>query len=157
MKVHIKVWYMRDFGTVLFRFTSSKQLKDFLIKCRIFLWTKMEPLMRTKYLFTWLCMCSSNVPTTIRQKTAYIGVASTILALNIFCLGSNLIYFIKFVSTDLKEALFAFMTVYGNFAMLYTLINALRLRRKINGIFETLLVICGESKCSLIGLSLNGR
>lgn len=115
----------------------------------------MEPLTTTKLLLTWICMCSANESTSVKNKIAYIGTASIIFALNLFCLVSNTIFFIEFVATDLNGALFAFMTIYGNFAMLYTLTNAFRLRYKINGIFESLFVICDESKLSSICWSLN--
>lgn len=115
----------------------------------------MEPLTTTKFLLTWLCMCSASESTRKREKIAYIGAALIIFVLNLFCLVSNMIYFVQFVTTDLKGALFAFMTIYGNFAMLYTLTNAFQLQHKINALFETLFVICCESKYCLFQWNLN--
>lgn len=106
----------------------------------------MEPMKTTKSLLTWLCMCSADKSTSVKQRILYILVASTIFALNLFCLVSNMVFFIKFVSTDSKGALFAFMSIFGNIAMLYTLMNAFHLRYKTNRIFGTLSVICCESK-----------
>lgn len=111
----------------------------------------MKPLKTFHCLLTWLCMCAADKSASVRMRILYIGVVSMIFALNLFCLVSNLIFFIKFFSTDLKGALFAFMSIYGNFAILWTLINAFRARHKINEIFESLSVICSGSKsmCSM--------
>lgn len=106
----------------------------------------MEPLKTNKLLLTWLGMCAAKKSTDKKTKMAYIGVASTIFAFIILCLISNIAFIVKFLSTNLKGALFSIMTISGYAAMLYTQINAFNMRHKINGIFERLSKILNESE-----------
>lgn len=124
----------------------TKTLSSFSNFNRHQLWTKMEPLKTTKWLLTWLCMCPTNESSSLKMKFAYVGFTSTIFVINLLSMVSNMIFFMKFVSTDFKAALFAFMTLYGHFAMCYTLINAFRKQCKVNKLFEKLSEICRESK-----------
>lgn len=106
----------------------------------------MEPLKTNKLLLTWIGMCAADKFTNKTNKIAYTGVASMVFALTLFSVLSNTTFLLKFLSIDLKRALFAFMTVSGFLAMLYTQINAFNLRFKINELFEKLTKICCESK-----------
>lgn len=100
----------------------------------------------------WLGMCVPDKFTSRKIRIAYVGVASVVFALNLFCVLSNAAFFVEFISVDLKSALFAFMTISGFLAMLYTLINAFNLRYKINEIFEKLSEIYCERESILFVL-----
>lgn len=107
----------------------------------------MEPLKTNKLLLMWLSMCAPDKFTSKHIRIAYVGVASTIFALNLFSLISNT-FFVIFDITDLRGGLFTFMTINGYLLMIYILINAFVLRHKINELFEKLSEICCESACN---------
>lgn len=106
----------------------------------------MEPLKTNKLLLTWLSMCEADKLTNRNLRTAHVGAASMIFALNLFCLLSTSTFFIVFISVDLKGAFLAFMSMIGLLSNLYTLMNAFSLRYKIREIFEKLSEICCQSE-----------
>lgn len=91
-------------------------------------------------------MCTPDANTSKVNRIAYVGVVSIILLLNVVAFIAHVLFFVKFLSTDLQGALFAFMTIWAYFIMMYTVINAISLKSKMNQIFEKLTEICCESE-----------
>lgn len=107
-----------------------------------------------KLLLTWLSMCAADKFTSRTTRIVSGVVASTIFALDLFSLLSNIIFTI-FAITDFKGGLFTFMTINGYALMLYTLMSAFSLRYKFDELFQKLTEICCESEwilCLQIGI-----
>lgn len=103
---------------------------------------KMNTLRTTQRIFVWLSMCSAEKSASIGKRIACYTIALTIFAINFLNTISGYMYFIKFKSTDLKGCLFAFMASSATLVVLYTMINAFRLRHKTNELFKDLSIIC---------------
>lgn len=91
-----------------------------------------------------------NQSASVKMRVAYVGATSAIFALVFYSMASSFIVLIKFLTIDIKVAVFAFMAVSACVALLYSMINAFQARCKINKIFEKLSVMCSEGKEDLL-------
>lgn len=98
---------------------------------------EMEPLESTRRALIWLCVISDGA-SSIWKKMA--NIAFTILLLLFFVTGfiTSTIFFLKFVSIDLEEALYALFQIAGTTDGLYITTVGYLIRRKINRAMESL-------------------
>lgn len=113
----------------------------------------MEPLRTNKSLLTWLGMCPPVESTTKEARSAYFRVATIFFIMDVFSMLVTTAFVVVFVSTQLTDALFAFMCDTAYFSIFYTLLNAFNLRSKMNHIFVRLTEICSE--CTLISFEIH--
>lgn len=106
----------------------------------------MEPLVSVKELFTWLCIRPVDGTISEWKKTARVPIAIANLAVMVSHFTASLVFFIRFVTTDLPGSLFAFMCCCGDFSIVYILITAFILRHRVNEIFEKLSAIYSACK-----------
>lgn len=106
----------------------------------------MEPLKTNRLLFTWTGMCAPNESTSKNARNIYAGIATIILVLNVFSFVTTTAFLVVFGLSDLKKTLFAMMCDIAYAALLYALINAFILCKKMNQIFEKLTDICCEGE-----------
>lgn len=98
---------------------------------------EMKPLESTRRALIWLCVISDGA-SSIWKKMA--NIAFTILLLLFFVTGftTSIIFFLKFVSIDLEEALYALFQIAGTTDGLYIMTVGYLTRRKINRALESL-------------------
>lgn len=95
---------------------------------------------------TWLCMHPPDESATAWKRMAYIIAALIIFAVLLSATIAHIVYFLKFVSTDLEGSLVALMIIDGMIGFVYSFVTAFNLRYKIQTIFENLTSIYEASK-----------
>lgn len=107
---------------------------------------KMEPLKINQQVLTWLCIFPANEATSKRKKLAYIGLAlTTVVSMSIITLGS-MVFFVKYVLTDLESALYALFQIFDCGGFLYACLVFYLSRHRIPSIFVNLAEIYRSSK-----------
>lgn len=106
----------------------------------------MKPLETIQWLLTWQSILLPNQSDSVKKRIAYRGATSVIFASVFYYTMSSFMVLIKFSTTDMKVAVFAFMAFSGSAALLYSMINAFQAQYKINEIFEKLSMIYSENK-----------
>lgn len=99
---------------------------------------KMKPLQTNKMALTWLCVCPADVNTSIWKRLAYLAFTLLTIAFVFSSVVASVAFFVKFVSVSLEMALNAVWQIGALSSLLYFLAVAYGIRRKINGIFESL-------------------
>lgn len=116
----------------------------------------MTPLKTNQRVMIWLCMCQSaeiNSDTkTILLRYAFTLIVFTFMLVSLIV---SLAYFVKFISINFEECLYALFQVAANFSMLNVMIVALSYRRRITDIFTKLSEIYVASKMFKIINSVN--
>lgn len=106
----------------------------------------MKPLMTNQRVFRWLCICPVDENDGKNYKIFYIlwSVLSVICAAFGFVASS--IFFLNYLSTDLKESIYAILPITSTLNFLYMIINAVFIGHKINAIFKRLAEIFEKCK-----------
>lgn len=108
----------------------------------------MKPLKTSHQCLIWLCMCPAPDATTTRwQKTSYTICGFVVLISIISAFVANVMFFVRFISMDLEQSLFAVMFVAAQFGVIYMALSAIILKRqKIQKIFKDLTIIYENGK-----------
>lgn len=131
-------WFKRSFVHIVF------QLKSY---------QKMQQLLTTKRVLILLCLCPADNSTNKWKKIGHILFALVIFVLILCFFVVNVSSTIKFLSINLQDSLFAFVSAVGIFALIYTMVAAFLLRHRMGDIFEKLSKI--EEKCGYICVFLS--
>lgn len=106
----------------------------------------MQPLQKIQRLLTWLRMYPSDKPLCVWQTMARSLFALFILVTNLCCLASCLAYNFKYFSIDINGSIHALTTVVAEVCLVYVMIMAILMRRKIARNFEQLSKIYADCK-----------
>lgn len=106
----------------------------------------MQPLLTTNRMMMWLSMCSADQSSTQRQRIAYVAFTSAIFLVNLISFLASLTYVFTFFSTNFDNVVFSFMTMTGEFGMIYIMIVAILMKSEIVEIFKSLSTIYKTSK-----------
>lgn len=99
---------------------------------------KMNPLSQNREWLVWLSVCSTEKNESRKKKIQrYAFTLATILGI-ILPLIASVVFFFKFISTNLERALNAISVSIGLFCSLYIIFVALFARQKITEIFDNL-------------------
>lgn len=106
----------------------------------------MKPLQTNFSVLKLLCMYPSDVGTSVLVKLAY--VSFTLLTLNILAITDigSAVFFWKFVSIDLVQALYAFAQAVEVFNTLYTFVILFHKRNAFKAMLDKLPEIYNASK-----------
>lgn len=96
----------------------------------------MMPWPTTRYFLTWLCVRPADNATSRLKKLFYKVVTLLIFANFFFNFVSSVMFFEKYVQTNLLEALHALLQITGFFSFLYLFISTYFLRFKINKVLD---------------------
>lgn len=107
---------------------------------------KMEPLSTNQRVLRWLCICPATKNTSESIKWARVLFSWTIFTLNLFAFVLPVLFFVKFISTDLESCLYALFQIPTTGNIVYMTIIAFFLRHKITAVFENLSIIYAASK-----------
>lgn len=103
---------------------------------KIFLKGKMLPLEEDQRIFTWFGICSVEKSVFHNAKTLCTVLNVINYAYQVLIFGASVLYFFKFISIDLVEALNSLHQTVGLFGVLYSLTVALLYRTEIRSIFS---------------------
>lgn len=107
----------------------------------------MKPLVMNQRVLTWLCVFPLDEAATMKEKltciTFSIGVILTIFS----GLTGSVVFFLKFVSTDLEESLYALFQIAAIFSTSNAIVVAVLMRHRIPAMFSNLTEI--YEKCML--------
>lgn len=109
-------------------------------------WVKMKPIKTNQQVLTWLCVCQADETISKRKRMAHIFFASFIFSANFILIPISVAYFLRFVSVDLEQALYALFQLSGMLGMTYMMIAAFILRHEINDLFGKLADIYNNCK-----------
>lgn len=106
----------------------------------------MKPLATNRQVLTWLCICPSDQNTSALKKTFFTILALVSFALVFSFLVSSIVFFLKNVSIDLENGLYALVQIACSFDSVYMFAVVFISRKKINRFLQTLVTIYEESK-----------
>lgn len=99
---------------------------------------KMVPLKTSRRVLTWLCMCKPDVPLSAFQKVTCFSVVLVYFISMFGTFGGCAAFFIRFVSVDLTESLYALISSTASTDIVYGFIMGYINREKISMIFDNL-------------------
>lgn len=106
----------------------------------------MEPLKTNQQVLTWLCVFPADQMTSKRKQLAYICLAlTTVLSMSTISSGS-VVFFVKYASTDLENALYALFQIFDCVGFLYACLVFFLSRHRIPSMFVNLAKIYRSSK-----------
>lgn len=116
---------------------------------------KMQPLVTTRRLMTWLSMCPrADKSPNARPKKAYVVAHTfTVLSLNFIGFIAPIAFCLKYISIDFNGTTFAFMIIIAEFGVIYFLIIAILMRHHIDSVFTSLSAIYKSSKFNSVDIS----
>lgn len=106
----------------------------------------MKPLVTTKRVLTWLCMCPANESTSINMKICHISFAFVVFISNLSYIAAALISFSEFVFVDVERSLYPMMESMEILVVVYGAMVTFPMRQKINAIFDELTAIYDASE-----------
>lgn len=107
---------------------------------------RMEPLVTTRQVLTWLWMYSDSKTSSIWKKLGQFVSGQLCLISQLLSFAGTTAFVIKFASVDLEKSLFAFMFVSGHFNAAFSITLAMLSRHKITALFTRLSKIYQTSK-----------
>lgn len=108
----------------------------------------MIPLPTNRRVLTWCCVYQNDDDQTDKyEKLLRRAFALSVFGMSMIGFVVSAAYFVKFVSIDFEESLFALLQMCGECNMVYISIIVFMLRHKISGIFKTISAIYDECKC----------
>ena len=115
----------------------------------------MIPLETNRRILTWFCVYQrENVQMEERERLMHRAFALFIFAMNSIGFIVSVAYFVKFVTIDFEEALFALLQLCGEGNMMYINVITFMLRRKITDIFNAISAIYAECKYHFVSLKI---
>lgn len=107
----------------------------------------MKPLVMNRRVLTWLCVFPLDEVTTRKGKLTCI-VFSFGVSLTIFSgLTGSVVFFLKFMSTDLEESLYSLFQIAAIFSSANAIVVAFVMRHRIPKMFVNLTRIYEKCKC----------
>lgn len=106
----------------------------------------MDLLTTNKKVFTWLCAYPTNGNASKQKIIQYVAFTMTMLIGLICAFSSCVLYFTRYLSTDLTESLYAVYQMNVFFSAIYVIIYSIISRRKIYAMVNNLSSIYDESK-----------
>lgn len=114
----------------------------------------MKPLVMNQRVLTWLCVFPMHESAAMKEKLTCI-VFSIGVILTIFSgLIGSVIFFLKFVSTDLEESLYALFQIAAIFSTSNAIVVAVQMRHRIPTMFKNLTTIYEKCKLKLNSIRL---
>lgn len=98
----------------------------------------MQPLETNCRILVWMCVYPCDENTTIWMRSAHILFSVFIFVMNTTGFVFSGAYFVKYVSIDLEQSLFALLQTVGEANMLYILAITFILRHKITAMMRSL-------------------
>lgn len=135
ISVLLSNWYQLKTRTCLQKIAKKKRLSSTSKECNRI---EMEPLHTSRRVLTCLCICSFDKTTSMKEKSIYITLSVSIIFAEIFMLIASVVFFMKNVSTNLEESLFALLQIAGLVGSLYIMATAYISQHKIMSIFDSL-------------------
>lgn len=117
-----------------------------LLHCHIFLLTRMIPLATHRKIWSWCCLCTTDIDPSLRKRIGAAIVTFGILAINLSVIPASAMFVVEFWPTDIEGCLYALFQLFGYIGTVYTIIVAIMFREEIAAIFATLTKIYDESK-----------
>lgn len=113
----------------------------------IFFWnSKMKPLAIDQQIFSWFGVsCTDTTPKLSKKMTSALFVV-LIFGWEMFSLGISVTFFLRYISIDLEQSLYALFQVSGSFVMINAVVIILFSRHKIARVFKGLQSIYEASK-----------
>lgn len=105
---------------------------------------KIKPLETNRRVLIWLCMFLPDETASKREKLTYIVFTVCGVCTILSMLAASVTFFVKFVSIDLEESLYALVKISAYLCLTYMMIVVFILRHKISDIFEKLSTIYDE-------------
>lgn len=106
----------------------------------------MRPLVTNRRVLTWLCVCSADEYTTIKPKMLYVSITIIVFVAILSAFAGTLAFVLKFFSVDLEASLLGFLPNVAYASGVYGMIVSFIIRKKINAIFDELMLIYNKSK-----------
>lgn len=107
---------------------------------------KMKPLATNQRVLTWLNLHPADETAKRMEKAAYALVYLTIAVVYLTLFASSVMYFLKFISVDLKESLAAVIQIAPAISLLNAMVFTFLLRNKTAAVFKKLSDIYEASK-----------
>lgn len=104
----------------------------------IFTIIKMVPLKTTKRVLIWLSMCKPDAPFTVCEKFTHYSLLLIYINSMVWTFIACLLFFIRFVSIDLTESLYALINITSSTDIIYGFIIGYINREKISMLFKNL-------------------
>lgn len=108
---------------------------------------KMNPLVMNRRVLTWLCVLPLDEVTTRKEKLTYIALSIGVILTIFSGLIGSVIFFLKFVSTDLEESLYALFQISALFSTANAIVVTAFTRHRIPAMFVNLMGIYEECEC----------
>lgn len=109
----------------------------------------MMPLETSENVLKWLCVYSPDESSSKWKKRAYVATGLSVFLANVTGLVVSVVFFMKFVSTDLGSSLHALFQIAGLVNAIYGTIVIQFSRQKIAKVFDHLSIIYDESEITL--------
>lgn len=107
---------------------------------------KMRPLQSTERVLIWLCLLPADKPLNPWAKLSHICLAAVVVTMTSMYLAASIAYFIRVVSTDLDESIYASFQITGILPTNVTFMVLFCMRYKIERIFNKFSEIYAESE-----------
>lgn len=106
----------------------------------------MKPLATHQRVLTWLCICPAENHTSKWKKSLYILLVFALFVVEVSAVVSSLVFFLKNVSEDLEESLYALFVIVGDVCLTYGSLVLFYKRHEITAFLEELEQIFAISK-----------
>lgn len=107
------------------------------------------PLKTNRWILTWLCVFPPEKNTSKWKKLAHIAFSLTVFIINAGSFFGSLAFFLKYMSVDLEQCIFALVQMIGEVNMSYVSIITFIQRDKIKAIYDDLSRIYRARKSSI--------
>lgn len=101
----------------------------------------MKPLASIHQMLARLCICPNDQNASDLTDITYKAFLLAQLIIHLCGAMASFAFFIKFVSIDLVESMYSFLTFIGMICTIYVVMSGLLLRHNISSLFEHLLAI----------------
>lgn len=98
----------------------------------------IKPLAKIQRALTWLSVCSADESASLKEKRLYMVVTFFVMASIMSILVSSSVFFIKMLSIDLEQSLYALFQMTGLIAALNIIIATLIFRHEITNAFKNI-------------------
>lgn len=98
----------------------------------------MIPLETNRWVLTWLCVFPPERHTSKWKRLAHVAFSLTVFFINAGSFFGSLAFFLKYMSVDLEQCIFALVQMIGEVNMSYISIITFLLRDKIKAIYDNL-------------------
>lgn len=106
----------------------------------------MKPLETNKKVLTWLSICPLDKNANWNQKLVRIAFSFVFIGNQVVAFAGSLTFFLKYVSVDLEQCLYALFQLAAEVSVMYMLTIAFVQRYKITALFDNLSKIYDASK-----------